>query len=170
MSDQASPFDGYPSTPDGPGFQTTEPGPPPPPVANAVKLMMLRSALSLLGLLALFGTRGSLKEEILKADPTLNSNKLDTALTVAISVGIVVALVFTALYVLLALQVRKGKSWARIVTLVLALLAVLSELSSLTQPATGLIRLLGVVELAIDIAIIVLLMLRPAAEYFRRGP
>jgi hypothetical protein len=168
MTEQSYPGAGYPAMPGEPAQLPAMQGPPPPSVANAVKLMMVRAALSLLGLLVLFGTKSSLKEQILKADPTLSATKLDTALTVAITVGIVVAVIFTALYVLLALQVRKGKSWARIVTLVLAALSVLSGLSVLTQPATGLTRLLGVVDLALDVAIIVLLLLRPSAEYFRR--
>lgn len=166
MSEQNYP--GYPAMPGEPAYPSQPAGPPPSTVANAAKLMMVRAGLSLLGLLVLFGTKGSLKEQILKADPTLDTARLDTALTVAIAVGIAIAVLFTALYVWLALQVRKGKSWARIVTLVLAVLSVLSGLSSLMQPATGLTRLLGLVDVVLDIGIIVLLLMRPSVEYFRR--
>lgn len=166
MSEQTYP--GYPAMPGEPAHQSQIAGPPPSTVANAAKLMMLRAGLSLLGLLVLFGTKGSLKEQILKADPTLDTGRLDTALTVAIAAGIAIAVVFTALYVWLALQVRKGKSWARIVTLVLAVLSVLSGLSTLMQPATGSTRLLGLVDVVLDIGIIVLLLMRPSVEYFRR--
>jgi len=57
--------------------------------------------------------------------------------SVAITVGVVFAVVFTALYVLLALQVRTGRSWARTVTWVLAGLSALLGVVSLLSPAPG---------------------------------
>jgi hypothetical protein len=72
------------------------------------------------------------------------------------------------LYILLALQVGKGKNWARIVTWVLASLGVLSGLAALAQPEPALSRILSIIGLLVDIAIIVLLAQRPSNEYFRR--
>ena len=65
--------------------------------------------------------------------------ELGSAVSVAITVGVVFAVVFTALYVLLALQVRTGRSWARIVTWVLAGLSALLGVASLLSPAPGLV-------------------------------
>ncbi len=63
----------------------------------------------------------------------------------------------------------RGESWARIVTLVIAGLGVLSGLAAFVQPAAGLSRALGVVALVIDVAIIVLLAQRPSSQFFRRA-
>jgi len=88
-----------------------------------------------LGLVVLFATKSSMKTQILKANPTADAAKLDTLLSAAVVVAAVVGLIFIVLYVRLALQVRKGKNWARIVTWVLAAFGVLSALGSLVQTA-----------------------------------
>lgn len=170
MSDQSDSFGNYPSMPAPPPGQPMAAGPPPPPVDNAVKLMFARAAVSLLSLVALLGTRGSLKNQVRKANPSFDTSKLDSTVTVAITAGVIVGLIFIGLYVALALQVRKGKQWARIVTLVLAALAVLSGLLTFLQPEPVLSRLLGVVSLVLDIAVIVFLTRRQSADYFRAAP
>lgn len=170
MSDQPDAFGNYPSMPAAPPPQPAVAGAPPPPVANAVKLMFTRAGLSLLSMLVLIGTKSSLEDQILKSNSNFTRDEVNTAATVAITVGSVIGLVVIGLYILLALQVRKGKSWARIVTWVLAGLAVLSGLAAFAQPAPVLSRLVGLVTLVVDVAIIVLLALRPSSEYFRRTP
>lgn len=170
MTDQTGGFGNYPSMPSEP-MRAPEPvGPPPASVNNAVKVMFVRAGVSVLSLLVLLGTKDSLKDQILKSNPSFNPSKIDSAASVAITVGIIVGLIFIGLYVLLALQVRKGKSWARIVTLVLAALAVVSGLLSLARPEPALSRLVGIANVALDIAVIVFLAQRPSAEYFRRTP
>jgi len=141
-------------------------GPPPKQVDNAVKLMLARAALSVLSLLALFVTQDALRDQLREADPTISGSTLDTALTVALVAGAVFSLIFVTLYVLLALQVKKGKSWARIVTLVLAGLSILTGLFGLTQAAPALSRIIGIVILVVEIAIVVLLLSSQAKQYF----
>jgi hypothetical protein len=170
MSEQADAFGNYSPMPAEPPREPLAAGLAPSTVVNTVKLMLVRAGLSLIALAVLLGTKKSLKSQILKASPSFDPAKVDTAASVAITVGIVVGIIFIGLYVLLALQVRKGKSWARIVTLVLAGLSVLSGLVSQLQPAPGLSRSLGLVNLVLDIAIIALLTRRPSVEYFRRTP
>ena len=169
MSDQPDAFGNYPSIPAAPPPAGGAAGPPPPSVDNAVKLMLARAAIGVLSLLVLLTTKGSLKNQILQANPSFDPARIDSAATVAITVGIVIGLIFIGLYVLLAMQVRKGKSWARIVTWILAGLAVLSGLAAFGQPVPMFSRLLGFVTLVIDVAVIVLLALRPSSEYFRRA-
>jgi hypothetical protein len=169
MTNEAYPGSSYPAMPGEPVRDLAPLGPPPPPVANAVKLMLLRAALNLLELPLLFATKDSLRDQIRKANPAGSQSTLDRALTASLVAATVVGLVFIVLYVLLALQVRKGKNWARIVTLVIAGLGVLSGLAAFVQPAAGLSRALGVVALVIDVAIIVLLAQRPSSQFFRRA-
>lgn len=167
MSDQSNGLENYPSMPAAPGYEPVAAGQPPPPVDTAVKLMFARAGFSLLSLLVLWGTKGSLKDQIRKANPSYDLSKLDSTATAAITVGIVVGLIFIGLYIALALQVRKGKRWARTVTLVLAALSVLSGLLTLAQPTIVVSRLLELLAVAFDIAIIFLLTRRPSADYFR---
>ncbi len=143
-------------------------GPAPPPVTNAVRLMFVQAALSVLGFVVLLATKDTLRKEIFKKNTDYSTQKLDDVVNAAITIGIVIGIIFTILYVLLALQVGKGKNWARIVTWVLAGLGVLSGLLSLGQPEPALSRVLSIIGLLIDIAIIVLLAMKPSNEYFRR--
>jgi hypothetical protein len=70
--------------------------------------------------------------------------------------------------VLLAMQVRKGKNWARIVTWVFAGLGVLGSLGSIVQVAPPLSHVVSIVTGLLDLAVIILLAQRSSNEYFRR--
>ena len=78
-------------------------------------------------------------------------------------------MVFLVLYVLLAMQVAKGKNWARIVTLVLAGLGVLSLISSFVATAPALSHVVSIVSGLIDLGIFVLLLTGGSGAYFRKA-
>jgi hypothetical protein len=143
-------------------------GPAPAPVTNAVRLMFVGAGLSVLSLILLLATKDSLKKEILKKNTDYSATKLDDALNAAIAVGVVIGLVFIVLYVLLALQVGKGKNWARIVTWVLAGLGVLGALTAFAQPEPAASRVLTLIGGLVDLAIIIFLAQKPSNEYFRK--
>ncbi len=168
MSDQFSPGSDFAPMGTAPAPISARTGVAPPPVANAVRLMFIRAALGLLGLIILLATKSALRTAILKRNPGIDSAKVDTLVNSALTVGNFVGLVFIVLYVLLALQVQKGKNWARIVTWVLAGLGVLGALASLAQPQPVLSRILSIVTGIIDAVIIVLLTRRPSNEFFRQ--
>jgi hypothetical protein len=134
--------------------------------------MFLRVALGVLNALLAFLSADSIKDSIRDNDPTLTQSQVDSAFAVAVGVTIFFGLVFAVLYVLLAIQVRKGKNWARIVTWVLAGLGVVGGLLGLLGNGTGLEKGLAVIILLVDAAIIVFLALKPSNEYFasRRAP
>ena len=127
MTDQTSAYGDHAPMPGEPPRDRAVGGPPPPPVKNAVMLMFVRAGLGVLGLIVLFLTKDSLREQIQLSQPTLSAETVDTATTAALTFGGVLGIVFIGLYLLLTLQVRKGKGWARIVTFVLAGLGVVSE-------------------------------------------
>jgi uncharacterized membrane protein len=80
----------------------------------------------------------------------------------------VFGVIFLVLYVLLALQgVRKGRNWARIVTIVLAALGVVSLAASFAQAEPALSRVVTFLTAVIDVAIIVFLTQRPSRDFFR---
>jgi hypothetical protein len=148
------------------------PANPPNEVVRAVQLMFVRVALGVLNALLAFASADAIKDSIRENDPSLTPEQVDSAFAVAIGITVFFGLVFAALYVLLAIQVRKGKNWARIVTWVLAGLGVLGGLLGLLGTGTGLEKVLAVIVLLVDLAIIFLLATKPANQYFaaRRAP
>ena len=168
MTDQTSAYGDHGAMPGEPPRDPAVVGTPPAPVQNAVMVMFVRAGLGVLSLIVLFLTKDTLREQIQLTDPSLSPETVDTATTAAVTFGGVLGIVFIGLYVLLALQVRKGKGWARIVTFVLAGLGVVSVLASLLQTAPALTRGFSLVALALDVAIIVLLAQRRSNDYFRR--
>lgn len=140
-------------------------GPRPKEVLTAVRLMYLRAAIGVVSLIVLFATKHDLTRQVRRASPNLTTSDVDNAVTI----GVVIGVVLLVLYVVLAFVVSRGRNWARIVTWVIAGLGILGFLGTLASPETGFTRLLGVVTLLIDIAVVVLLALRPSNEYFA-GP
>lgn len=142
----------------------TGPVTPPPPVALAVKLMYVGAVLSLVSVLTSFLFTDSIRASI-ESQPGVDPATVDAAVTVGLVFAAVVGLVGVGLWILNAVFNAKGKSWARILSTVLASLFVLSTLFSLTQPAPALSRVLGIVQLLLAIGIVVLLW-RPESSRF----
>ena len=102
-------------------------------VQNAVRLMFGLAALGVIGLIIVFADKSALRTAIENANPGDDKTQIDSAVNTGIAVGAVIGIVLIVLYVLLALQVRKGKNWARIVTWVLAGLGVLGGVTNLAH-------------------------------------
>jgi len=129
--------------------------------------MFARVAIGILGAIVSFASSSSIKDAIRRSNPNLTPDQVNSAYAVGVGIAIFFGLVFAVLYILLAIQVRKGKNWARIVVWVLAGLGVLSGLLGLAAPTIGLDRLFGILQLLVDAGIIVLLALKPSNDYFR---
>ena len=140
----------------------------PPTVQNAVRLMFGLAVLSLIALIVVFADKSSLRKAIEDANPSYDSSQIDTAVNTAFAVGAVIGIVLVVLYVLLALQVRKGKNWARIVTWVLSGLGALGAISNLAQPQPALTKVIAAIELVAYVVLIVLLAMKPSSEWFRK--
>lgn len=172
-------FPGAPSYQNAPAYDPSQQGFGTPPgarpnmaapmeVVRASQLMFARVAIGIVSAILAFTSGDAIKDSIRNNDPSLSQDQIDSAYNVGVGVAVVFGLIFAVLYVLLAIQVRKGKNWARIVTWVLAGLGVLSGLLGLFGgTSTGLEKGVGVVLLLIDIGIIVLLTRKPANEYFK---
>jgi hypothetical protein len=168
MSDQAATSGGDTASQADPTNSVAPQGSPPSSVTSAVTLMYVRAAIALVGVILVLTTKNTLRKDILKHNPTADRARLDTLVNSAITLSIVFALIFLVLYVLLAMQVRKGKNWARIVTWVFAGLGVIGSLGSLFQVAAPLSHVVSVVTGILDLAVIVLLAQQPSNDYFRR--
>ena len=141
-------------------------GPPPAEVIRATLLMFVQAALGLIGLIFSFADADGFKDRIREGNTSLTADQVDSAYTISLVFAVIIGLIFAAAYVLLAIQVRKGKNWARIVTLVIAGISILFGLLGLAASAPALSRILGIVGLLINIAIFVFLLLPKAREYF----
>jgi hypothetical protein len=91
------------------------------------------------------------------------SGLTDTALVVAGSVFIAL---LDALYLWLAVMIRKGASGARTWVTVLFVVGIVSWLADLGGSATALVKAISVIQLLIMTAILALLWQRPSNAYF----
>ncbi|MBG6216198.1 hypothetical protein IWX75_000635 [Arthrobacter sp. CAN_A6] len=147
-----------------PGGQTGMPvqanGPAPQKVNTAYWLIIAAGVVNLLAAVFMsLNPLGSITPDQL-AD--LEASGLDPAsLTSLIStIVIVVALISLALYVLIAVMIRRGKNWARITGTVFAALSIFGIGSGI----------LAAISVLLGIAGIVLCYLKPSNEYFAKRP
>src|SRR3954454_1750167 len=137
---------------------------PPAAVLNAIRLMVLRSAVSVIGAIAALAQWDDFKRRYLRENRGASASQATAQLTIATAFGIVI-LVF---YVFLAFRIRKGANWARVVTFVIAGLGILGALISFGQPDPPLSRALGIVVALIDVAVVVLLASGRSNRFFKR--
>jgi hypothetical protein len=166
MTDQTGAGGGYGSMPPiqrGPQPTT---GPAPTSVTTAVQLMFLVAALSVLGIIMTIVNRDETRQQIIESDP--NVQNIDALVNGAVAFSVVLGVVFTVLWVWLALMVRKGRNWARVVTWVVAGISLVLTVPALFDPLTTFDAILSVIGSILNIAIIVLLAMRTSNEFFRR--
>jgi hypothetical protein len=149
------------------GGQPAPVGPAPTSVINAVRLMIVGAAFGVAYLVVVVSTKSALRTAIAKKDPSFDAHKLDTAVNVSTVSALVVGVIYLVLFVLLALQLPKGKNWARVVTWVVNGLVIIGALASLGQPIAGATLVVSLVRAAIGLAIVVLLMQKPSNAFFK---
>ncbi len=148
------------------GSERTSPAVAMPKEVNLATLLLLASAA--LGIIStLVGL--TMRDEILaqvEEQAGVGTEMAETAAGIGLAVGVVFGLVIAAIYVALALLMRNGKNWARIVTWVLLGLAIAFGLFGLPSAINGLALTLGIIALLLNITVVVLLALRPSNEFF----
>ncbi len=154
------------------GFDAGPPPERPPAVTRAFVLMLTRAALSVVGLVVTVASRDSLRDRV-EAQQRRQEQRLrrpsvldvDQVVDVALVVGVVVGVLFLVFYVVLAFQVRRGRQWARVVTWVLAAFGVLGLLTHFVVSGTVLTHVVSTVSGLLDLAVIILLALRPTNAF-----
>ena len=161
----------YPSTqPYGYGYPGGGQPAAPPQIPNTVHwasiAIITRSVLTILSTLVTFARLDTIIDE---AERRSNLTVDRAAVRSAVVAATVIGLIIAVLFVLLALQVRRGKNWARIVAIIFAALGILGGLLSLAQAGQygAALNLLGVINLLLAIATVVLLVLPASNEYFK---
>lgn len=84
-----------------------------------------------------------------------------------IPIGIIGLVIFGVVYIGLALMLRKGKGWARIVLTILAVLNVLSALSGFAQARPAVFMVLQVITAIVAVALLVFLWNRQTTDFIR---
>lgn len=173
-----SDYDPNQGTPPGQGGQQY-PGMAPPPahtpgtpaaipqqVRLAVNLLFALVALGLIGAIIGLTQTGSVADQVRATNPAFSDAEVDAAVTATVVVGAVIGLIFTAVFLWLTFMVRKGANWARIVLTVLFIIGIIFELIGLAGPATALSKVITVIQILLQAAVLYLLWQRPSNEYF----
>jgi hypothetical protein len=155
-------YNPYPSAPQGgdwgaPSAPTARPN----SVRNGIYAFLASAVISLISSIVTFADIDSLV-----ADTARGAGVTESDVRAGLVVGAVIGLVFLALYLLILWFAWQGRNWARIVLWVLGGLSVISLVVGLGD-GNGLLEFLGVVQLLLVIAGIVLLALRPSNEWYR---
>lgn len=137
-------------------------------IAQAVKLMYVGAALSLLGIIVTFLEKGAIRDAVENstAGKTMTPDELDSAVTLGLVSGIVAGLIGVALWLWMARANGRGRKWARIVATVFFAFSVLNFLGSFLQPTPALSRILGVIMLVLGAYILYLLYRPESTQYY----
>lgn len=138
-------------------FPPAEPMPKPPLVQRAFIMIMGAGLLQLVSLVVSFFQIPELRS-ILQQTAAQFPEMTDSIVTAALVLSLVFNALFVALYVLIAVKIRAGRNWARIVGTVLAGLSLLLLFSG---P-------FAIVQVALGVFGIVYCWLAPSRDYFRR--
>ncbi len=148
---------------------------PPKSIVWACRLMLVRVAMSVIGLVILVATRNSIRGRIESIERSrgvnLSQATLDRLATLGLISGIVGSAISVVLFLVLVVYVRRGRQWARIVTWIFAGLGTAGVVLSITgtQGATPVSRLVGGLGSLLDIAVIVLLARGSSSRYVRES-
>lgn len=146
---------------------------PPESVNTATLLVYVLLAVNAVRTLAAIIAKDTLVDSYLKSknlDPKTASTILRDGAPAYVAISIISLVIFGVIMVVLALQFRRGKNWARIVAAVLAALGTLGGLLSFSQPGPTWYKLLGVLAGLVSLAIIVFLFRPDSNRFFRAIP
>ena len=157
----------YPSAPgqQPPGPVSTTPTPRPTTVTAGLGAFLLDAVLSAIASVITFANFDLLVDQAAR-EAGIETGELSGLEEVLTTVGLVISLVFTAVFLLMVWFAWRGHNWARIVLWVLGGLSLLSLIGGLGSPVAGL-DVIQVLQWLLVAAGIVLLALAPSNEWYR---
>ena len=138
----------------------------PPSVANAVKVMYVGAAASIIGIIIEILTVNATKNAIERRSPKLTASQVDASQHALIAGFIIGGLIATAAWILVARNCQGGKNWARITGTVLFAICTIDTIVGVTAPLAGAVRIWGVAVWLCGLAAAVLLWQRPSTAFF----
>jgi len=143
-----------------------ERSPVPSQVANAVKVMYVGAATSILGIIIDVLTVNATKTAIERRSHRLTMSQVDASQHVLIAGFIVGGLIGAAAWILVARNCQGGKNWARITGTVLFAISTLDTIVGVTAPLAVAVKLWGVLVWLVGLTAVVFLWQRPSSEFF----
>ena len=144
--------------------------PAPPSVQNAVKVMYVGAAISLLGIIIDIITVNATKTAIEKRSPNLSASQVNSIQHVLIAGFIANGVIAAIVWIVLARASQGGHNWARITGTVLFVLTTVDTIAGLTAPVARLATLWAVLVWLVALAAIVFLWRRDSSAFFKRTP
>ena len=134
-------------------------------VTNAVKLMYLGAAASLVGVIIglLLGVS---KTDIKKAAPNLTPSQVNTAASVTLVAVVIVGLIGIGAWIWIAQASKRGSNAARITGTVFFGLDTVGLLASMRRPENALVKGYPLVVWLIGLAVVILLWQRESTKFF----
>jgi hypothetical protein len=148
----------------------TQRPPAPAAVLNAVKVMYVGAATSVLGIVIDIITVGATKTAIAKKSPTLSASQVNSSQHVLVIGFVVAGLIGAAVWIFLARACQGGKGWARITGTVLFGLATVDTLVGLTAPLAGTVKIWGLLVWLVGLVAVVFLWRRSSSAFFKATP
>ena len=142
-------------------------GPVPNTVRLAVALMFVGAAAALVGIVVTLTNMDHIRELFENTVPKMEPDKIDNATTFAIIQQIVLNVLRAAIWVVLALYVRQGRQWARIVSTLVALLGVGLILRGVGGTEELGANIAGWGQIVCGVLAVVLIWLPPSMAWFR---
>lgn len=135
---------------------------PPPAIKTSVNIVWAVVALVVLGTIL---TLLSLDDIVDSVGTDLTSDERDAARTGAIVGAIVALVIFGGLWTVLAIFLRRGANWARIVLTVLAALGLVLGLLTLGGNLPAVLLVIRLVQMALYVALIVFMWRPESSQY-----
>jgi hypothetical protein len=156
----------YQPYPTGAQMPDLERPPVPSQVANAVKVMYVGAATSIIGIIIDILTVNATKTAIERRSHHLTTSQLNASQHALIAGFIVGGLIGAAAWIIVARNCQGGKNWARITGTVLFAVVTIDTIVGLTAPLASAVKIWGVVIWLVGLAAVVLLWQRPSTQFF----
>ncbi len=144
--------------------------PAPPSVLNAVKVMYVGAATSLLGIIIDILTVNATKTAIEKRSPNLSASQINSSQHVLVAGFIAGGVIAAIVWIVLARASAAGHNWARITGTVLFALSTVDTVVGLRAPIAGPVKIWGGLVWLVALTAIVFLWRRDSTAYFKGTP
>jgi len=145
----------------------TQRAPAPASVRNAVKVMYVGAATSILGIAVNIATASATRNAIEKRSPALTASQVSSTEHILVAGAIVGGLIGAALWVFIARSCQGGRNWARITGTVFFAIATVNTFVGAAAPIAAGAKLWAAVVWLAGLAAVVLLWQRASTAFFK---
>ena len=139
-------------------------------VLNAVRVMYVGAAASILGIVIDVLTVGATKRAIENRSHHLTTSQINSSQHVLVIAFIIGGLIGAAVWFFLARSCRGGQNWARITGTALFALATVDTLVGLSAPIAGTVKIWAILVWLVGLTAVVFLWRRSSTAFFKATP